>query len=283
MPLGDFQTTVRSKVPATRNLHELLPRDMDFFILLSSISGIIGKRGQSNYAVGNTYQDAMARYRMAQGLPTISVDLGQILSVGFMAENIESTSTLRKDGLGNVMQESEWLALLDILCEPAKGSAPTSWPAQVALGMDNPNKMLRSGMELPTWMHEPMYKQLHNIRFGEGDSNSSADGSGNVACSALLSTATSLDEATEIVATAIVRKLCKALSTSERDIDTGKPLHDFGVDSLVAVELRSWFMKDIGSDVAVFDIMGNLSIHELGELAAKRSQFLGPEAKGEGE
>ncbi|KAJ8132109.1 hypothetical protein O1611_g1520 [Lasiodiplodia mahajangana] len=44
--------TIKSKVHASWNLHALLPRDMDFFILLSSLVGIYGAIGQSNYAAG---------------------------------------------------------------------------------------------------------------------------------------------------------------------------------------------------------------------------------------
>ena len=40
------------------------------------------------------------------------------------------------------------------------------------------------------------------------------------------------------------------------DVDTGKPLYAYGVDSLLAVELRNWFGKEIGAEVAIFDIMG---------------------------
>ncbi|KAJ4247422.1 hypothetical protein NW762_013097 [Fusarium torreyae] len=71
----DYFTAVRPKVIASRNLHELLPHDMDFFILLSSASGVVGNRGQSNYCVGNTHQDALARHRVAQELPGVAVDL----------------------------------------------------------------------------------------------------------------------------------------------------------------------------------------------------------------
>jgi hypothetical protein len=52
---------------AAWNLHHCLPRDMDFFILLSSVAGLVGNRGQANYAAGNTFQDALASHRVSLG------------------------------------------------------------------------------------------------------------------------------------------------------------------------------------------------------------------------
>ncbi|KAF5970668.1 polyketide synthase [Fusarium coicis] len=123
------------------------------------------------------------------------------------------------------------------------------------------------------WMTDPLFKHLYQIR-GEGDHEGEGDSEGSAtSCSTLLPAAASLADAAKIVSAAIVQKLCKALSSNERDIDVSKPLHSYGVDSLVAVELRAWFMKEVGSDVAVFDIMSGQSLEELAELAAKRSSF----------
>lgn len=279
MSQEDYYTAVRPKVIASRNLHELLPKDLDFFILLSSASGVVGNRGQSNYCVGNTYQDSLARHRVALGLPGVAVDLGMILSVGFAAENQESMANLRQEGF-NAMREDEFLALLDMLCDPngkyssnANKELQASSFSQIAVGLEAPATLRIKGIPEPAWMTDPLFKHLYQIR-GEGDHEGEGDGEGSAtSCSTLLPAAASLADASKIVSAAIVQKLCKALSSSERDIDVSKPLHSYGVDSLVAVELRAWFMKEVGSDVAVFDIMSGQSLEELAELAAKRSSF----------
>ncbi|KAJ2990951.1 hypothetical protein NUW58_g2710 [Xylaria curta] len=64
---------------------------------------------------------------------------------------------------------------------------------------------------------------------------------GKVVIEALLSCAGSLDEAGSIIAAALVKRLARVLSLPEEDIDTNRPIHLYGVDSLVAVELRFWF------------------------------------------
>lgn len=50
-------------------------------------------------------------------------------------------------------------------------------------------------------------------------------------------------------------------------------MHVYGIDSLVAIELRNWFSKELSADVAVFDIMGEASLAAIGELVSKRSSW----------
>jgi hypothetical protein len=45
-----FRAATKPKVQGSWNLHEVLPKKMDFFIMLSSIISITGNHGQSNYA-----------------------------------------------------------------------------------------------------------------------------------------------------------------------------------------------------------------------------------------
>ncbi|KAH7308601.1 hypothetical protein B0I35DRAFT_515695 [Stachybotrys elegans] len=71
----------------TWNLHKVsLEQDtpFDFFTLLSSVSGLVGQLGQSNYAAGNVFLDSFAAYRLQQGLPANLINLGPIEDVGYL-------------------------------------------------------------------------------------------------------------------------------------------------------------------------------------------------------
>lgn len=52
MTPDQWTMSTKTKALGTWNLHCAAPRDMDFFVMLSSVSGIIGWRGQANYAAG---------------------------------------------------------------------------------------------------------------------------------------------------------------------------------------------------------------------------------------
>lgn len=89
MTYEQFQAAVGPKVRGTRNLHAILGDDLDFFVMLSSITSIVGNRGQANYAAGNAYQDALAMQLVSKGIKAASINLGTIKTVGYIAENRE--------------------------------------------------------------------------------------------------------------------------------------------------------------------------------------------------
>lgn len=73
------------KVDAAWNLHSLAPATVRSFVLFSSYVGIIGNEGQTGYTSGNAFLDALARLRVAQGLPSLSLAWGPWLNEGGMA------------------------------------------------------------------------------------------------------------------------------------------------------------------------------------------------------
>lgn len=268
LSLDDFNTALKPKVQASWNLHEALPKDLDFFILLSSASGIVGNRGQSNYNAGNSYQDALARHRISNGWKATALDLGVILSVGFVAENADLLGNLRATGY-TAIREEEFHAILEELCNPNM-EISSILKAQISLGFQIPETL---GIDVPGWMHDPLFKHLHQIRTHLGGETSKE---GHVDYSLLLATADSHDDATDIICDAIVWKLSRALNIETQDVDPLKPLYAFGVDSLVAVELRTWLSKEVGAEVGVFDMMGGQSIRAVATLVATRSKFVRP-------
>ncbi|MCJ1250982.1 hypothetical protein MMC30_008212 [Trapelia coarctata] len=118
MEFDDWQSAVTCKTVGSWSLHTTLPRGMDFFILHSSASGLAGLRGQANYAAGNTYEDALARYHIAHGEKVVSLDLGAMTDDGILAENPELLNRVLTYGALDPISRQKFFAILDYYCNP---------------------------------------------------------------------------------------------------------------------------------------------------------------------
>jgi hypothetical protein len=73
--------------------------DLDFFIMFSSISGVLGNVGQVAYAAANSFMDQLCEYRRHKlGLPALSVNWGPISGAGVLERNADITSILETNG-----------------------------------------------------------------------------------------------------------------------------------------------------------------------------------------
>jgi hybrid polyketide synthase/nonribosomal peptide synthetase ACE1 len=69
---------------------------------------------------------------------------------------------------------------------------------------------------------------------------------------------------------AFILKLNHSLQNSEgEEILDNMPLIDLGMDSLVAVEIRTWFMQEIGVEIPVMKVLGGASVADLVEHAVE--------------
>lgn len=270
MKLDDFNAVLRPKVQGSWNLHVQLPKGMDFFILLSSLNGILGSRSQSNYGAGNTYEDALAKHRIIEGEKAVSLDIGLVSTVGFVAERQEIINSQLLTGLSGI-EESQLHAVLDYHCDPA---LPLLSPlkSQVMVGIETPAALKAQGLDEPYWLSQPICRNLFqiddNIPCGTSSINTQID------YKTLLQSVQSLTAAKDVVCNGLMDKLSKVLSIPIVDIDDHGSITSYGTDSLVAVELRNWLLREMGVDVAIFEILSNVGLGNFSEMAARRSLFV---------
>ncbi|KAF2491841.1 putative polyketide synthase [Lophium mytilinum] len=267
-----WRGAVGPKIQGSWNLHTHLPPDLDFFIMLSSISGVVGNRSQANYAAGNTFQDALAHYRRQRGLAAVSIDLGLMLGIGLIAERGGGTNLRRSEAVG--LDEGEFHAIVTAAMKGGFGRS--GMPTQLVTGLPTGGMLKRGGLEMPFYYDDPRFALLRktglrDVMGGEGDGDAGPEGD---SLQVVLAQATSVQEAGRAISAALAARLAKGLQTAAENIDVEKPLHSYGVDSLMAVETRTWIMREVKADVSLFDVLSGASIAALAMKIAGLSKLV---------
>lgn len=263
----DYLTTIKPKVQGSWNLHTCLPKDMDFFILLSSLNALLGSRAQANYAAGNTYQDALAAHRISIGLPATSLNLGALLANDHGVDDLQRFEKIQK--LASILRhvhEGELHRVIEYCMDPDNLSIR---PTQVALGLSTANQYLTQGVPLPLWMQWPLFSQLSSTRSAAAGPIGDEDADAKINIASHLGSMTSMGDTLVVITDAIRSKLSKLLSIPLENIDPTKSVSSHGVDSLVATEFRTWLSRILGADIPLLEILGTIPIAGASGLSMK--------------
>lgn len=267
MTHAQWQKTLGPKVTGTLNLHSVFGDSLDFFVLLSSECGIVGSYGQGNYSAASTFQDAFASYRSSKGLPVRTIDLGVVGSEGYTAQNKAAAKHVMRYGVGCVSME-ELFALINHAISHPLADTPTT--SQVLVGI-NPADPTSESEESAAQRPDPRFSHIWNMRSRQSTTNTRF---GEVdVCAALLG-ATTQELAVQTVLTAATEKLSRLLGLTIEEISPAQSVSSYGMDSLIAVELRNWVSKQLESYVQTFELMSALSIQDLARLMAERSRLV---------
>lgn len=251
------------KITGSCNLHTVLSDKVDFFIMMSSAVAISGNAGQSNYAGACAYQDALAHHRRRLGLPAYSINVGAVVDSGFVSENPQVAAALRRKGFGTITT-SELLALLNyVVSNTLIGGLEGSQSVIGILPKGN-----EPGLRPGAWLAASKFRHLSRRDrlakdFGE---------SGDVAESIALTK--SAEAATDLICQAIIKQLSKLLATPVKYLSSDRSLDDYGIDSLVAVELRNWIGAFLQANIPILVLRRTSSIQELAVLVAKDSRLV---------
>ena len=271
MTYKDWTDVTSSKVQGSLNLSAALP-DVDFFILLSSYAGVFGNRGQANYAAGCSFQDALAQARHAKGQAAVSVDLGQMRDVGALAENGAQGDIKEWEKVWGI-REDKFLAVMRLSMQAQElGIGP-----RIVTGVGTRAGSLAAGINVPYYFDtDPRFGVVSNLGGGGSNQLAAAGGAGGQEqpLSAMIPRAETSQEAALLVLTALVGRVAKMLDMPPSDLDTGRFLHSYGVDSLGAIEIVNWALRDVQARIAVFDVMAAVPMSVFCERVVARSGLL---------
>ena len=258
---------MRPKVQGVWNLHNTLPKaDVDFFVMLSSASGLLSTRGQAVYAGTSTFLGAFASWRHAQNLPASTIHLGAVGEVGYIAERVELQAAISVTYGDEMLTEREFLAFLRAAIEN-QHSNPEIYTCP-ELGSAS------SSAAHPYWAYDAKFAYLRRAALPSQDIEPVAVEQVVQSVAQLLKSADSLPAAQETISGRLKTKLCSLIMIQEEDLDPTKPIVTYGLDSLVGVELRNWIAKEAGARIQLLELMSSKSMGALVELIASRSTLV---------
>jgi myxalamid-type polyketide synthase MxaE and MxaD len=215
-----FSRVMEPKVAGAWNLHRATElRELDFFILFSSVAAVFGSPGQSNYAAANAAMDAVAHYRRSLGLRAATVNWGPWAEAG-MAASAASGARRRWGALGlQPLPAARALEALESMIahhaeEAQLLAVDVDW-ATLFGQFSGASPPLLSRLQTETGASSVKPAFLEQLRAQPGPARK------------------------ETIVSRLRAEAAKLLGVPPGDVDARRPLKDFGLDSLAAIELRS--------------------------------------------
>jgi hypothetical protein len=244
--------------------------ELDFFLMLSSISGSVGTATESNYCAANAFLDAFGGYRRSHGLPAVSLGLGMISEVGFLHENPETEAALLRKGV-HPFTEAELLQIIDISL--SNFTSPPSAAVDEGFGLEHHMQgHILTGLELHgfqnirnqgfvrgvkvledprcTYIASAFLETSNDI---EGDSNPDAGLKLPQAVRiAMAENGVSAEPSAVLlgaIRATVVKQIASLLLVGEEALAMDTPLANFGMESMLAAEFRSDMYRIFKVDV----------------------------------
>ncbi|KAJ5311844.1 hypothetical protein N7476_007704 [Penicillium atrosanguineum] len=275
LDVSRYDKVIKPKVNGSLLLDELFPENtLDFMIFFSSMAAITGNPGQVAYNAANMFMASLAAQRRKRGLAGQAINIGAIVGNGYVTRelNMAQQSYLYRVGHSWMAEQDfqEVFAEGVLACQDGASSlAPCS-----GLRIDDDDSK--------NWVSNPMFQHLvfKSNTLVAGDKKNKA----GVTVRIRLLESTSQGEVMEVLQEFFLQKLESALQADSKRLNLDSSPDELGVDSLIAVDLRSWFIKELGVDIPVLKIFNAASIRNLLDVAASLlSESLVPNLTEEGE
>ena len=224
--------------------------------MTSSIVTMIGTASQASYCAANAFQDAFARYRLSQKLPACSIALGLIDDVGFVSQLPRVKEALLRNGVYGT-SETEFLQLLEaaFLPQPVQPewATDTLATAHLLVGLE-PARITRTGLCVADfiWRMDARFGAI--LQAIEDQTQDRATDKRGESLLARLNNA-SPTEVQTVVTEAVVEKFAKLLTVPVEKVDATREISKYGMDSMIAAELRNWVYKTFGTDIPLLKLM----------------------------
>ncbi|HEX2315693.1 MAG TPA: amino acid adenylation domain-containing protein [Thermomonospora sp.] len=237
-----FDAVHDPKVVGAYLLHRhLRDEPLDHFVLFASIASVLTTAGQTNYAAGNAFLDALAHHRRARGLPALSIDWGPW-----------ATGMIKDLGLIGHYRDSRGMTSLS----PDAGTAVL----ERVLGQDTAQLLVATVVDWPrflAWYERP--PALLSELAAAAATPSGGDDGGFLAAFR----AAGEEDRRALLTGRFTELVAGVLRVRPDQVDPDAGLGALGLDSLLAMELRARISADLGVAPPVVALLSGVPVHEL--------------------
>ncbi|KAI1445302.1 polyketide synthase [Annulohypoxylon stygium] len=261
MQYSQVMDVIRPKVLGSSNLDQLFyDVALDIFILVSSINCIVGNVGQANYAAANMYVCSLAAKRRNRGFNATAVNIGAVIGAGYITRETDRglDDTVEKNALMHLSEEDFHQIIAEAIEAgyPDSPSGPDITTGLLDISPDSPN--------IPKWYSNPRFSRFLVHRTASDEEKKEEIATASIQDQ--LYACTSEDELSRLVRERFGDQLRKILQTPAdipNDRILSKSGKELGLDSLISVDIRSWFSKSFQASVPVLKIMSNETMADL--------------------
>ncbi|MEM7475716.1 MAG: beta-ketoacyl reductase [Planctomycetota bacterium] len=246
-----LERVLRPKVLGGWNLHhETMDRELDSFIVFSSLSSVFGHAGQANYSAANAFLDSLAYHRRALGLPATVMNWGHLGEVGYLAEREQLGQRLERQGVLSftVKQATDCLEYALQTKALQLSVLRMDWSVWRGLGI--------------TSRISPRFAHLLQNAASMG-----AEATEHLSASALRAAAP--QDRLVLVDKMIRSKISGLLGIAAENIEVDHALLEMGLDSLMAVEMRNWIESQMEISLPISTLMRSESLRQVIEVIAE--------------
>ena len=242
-----FKSVMQAKVVGAWNLH-MASKEMSLshFIMFSSGASILGTSGQGNYVAANAYLDQLSHYRSSIGLPSLSINWGNIGEVGLAAGDVNRGKRLAEQGMGVFLPKD--------LPDYFKGLLQVQGAQWMLMDIDF-KKWAESN---PAVKKNTLYEN-----FIELENQSVTQQQGGV------STATTYAQALKQVRDFVKGTVSTTTKVPVNKIKEDATFKSMGIDSLMALQLKNKFQTQYELNLAVSSIWTYPTVEKYSEFLAK--------------
>ncbi|CAI4215820.1 unnamed protein product [Parascedosporium putredinis] len=245
-----FNKITKPKINGSIYLDELFSNDqLEFFVFFSSVAYVTGNAGQSIYGAASAFMASLATQRRRRGLAASVINIGAILGTGYVSRelSLQQQEYLRKVGLVWMSEQDAHEIFAEGILASRLDSEDSS---EFETGLRTDEGRSRDIVDEP-----PMLQHL-GVK-GNTTASVGVQAKEIIKTKARLLTATTNEQVFEILKEGFLLKLQAALQADPNKPMLDLSLDEIGADSLVAVDIRSWFLKESGVDVPVLKILNS--------------------------